>query len=201
MARGGNRCLVRAGDSCIGRFVNATWQQAHLTGAQVRFLRSGESLMEADNLRAEITRLIGAVLERLDTHGVTDTYLHEEWAAISDADAEESAFCRAAAALGLDPFNVNSRRGKEIIEISGALPVSLLEDFLAVATPSRLRATTQKLTGTLDDLAGRSGALASLRALRDKRRSFTSTVRPWEVGYTWAQSVRKELGLNGTVFK
>jgi hypothetical protein len=187
--------------SPMGRFVNARWESVEMTEAQVRFLRSGESLVEADSLRAEIARLIGAVLERLDTEGIADTYLHDEWAAIASADAEESAFCRAAAALGLDPFNVSSRRGKEIIATSEAVPDSLLDDYLAVAPLRQLRATTEKLKDTLGDLTGRTGSLPSLRRLRGKGRTIKSTAMPWEAGYAWARGLRQELGLNGTVFK
>lgn len=185
----------------LGRYVDARWESAEMAEAQVRFLRSGEALVETDSLRAEITRLIGAVLERLDTEGIAGTYLHDEWAAISSADAEESAFCRAAAALGLDPFNVSSRRGKDIIETSEVVPASVLDDYLAVAPLRQLSATTRKLKGTLDDLAGRTGTLPSLRKLREKRRTIKSTAMPWEAGYAWARNLRQELGLNGTVFK
>ena len=187
--------------SPLGRFAAVRWDAIEMSEAQVRFLRSGESLVETDALRAEIARLIGAVLERLDTEGITDTYLHNEWAAIASADAEESAFCRAAAALGLDPFNVSSRRGKEIIETSETVPDSVLDDYLAVAPLRQFRATTQKLKGTLDDLAGRTGTLPSLQKLREKRRTIRPTAMPWDEGYTWARSLRQELGLNGTVFQ
>jgi hypothetical protein len=185
----------------IGRLVQVTWRQTEAAGAQVRFLRFGEDFVEIDRFRAETTRLVEAVLDRLESQGVSESYLHQEWKAISDADAEESAFCKAVAALGLDPFNMSNRKSGEIIETSQSLPESLLDDFLAVSAPRQLRAGAEKLKKSLDSMAGSPGDLTRLRALREKRRTIRSTEKPWETGYTWARSLRAELGLNGARFK
>ena len=89
--------------------IRLEWSPYKPQHARIEFLDSGQHEVEREALEPEFRRLIEAVLQRL--HGQPETRaaaddLGRAWAAINDIDAEELEFCRAAARLGIDPFDV-----------------------------------------------------------------------------------------------
>lgn len=77
------------------------------TPGPVRFLTSGKAFVPAAQVVRAPRAFVEDVLLRLADQGVDDTTLAREWRRVqaSETDPEE-AFCRAAARLGLDPFDV-----------------------------------------------------------------------------------------------
>lgn len=63
-----------------------------------------------------LARFVDQVVDRLAQDGIDGTPLNLEWNAVRAADKEESDFCRSAASLGLDPFDIDQAISAVIIE-------------------------------------------------------------------------------------
>ena len=138
---------------------------------------------------------IEIVTRRLVGCDIRSTFLQDEWAAIQNADDDESKFCTMSAQLGWDPYDLDASQQNQIFtladqlgELSGeAFPVinasAPLEDSEAIleaieaAKPNELDLplSIPKLFGVLEGVDG----------------------RPWEAGYDLAKDIRSHLELNG----
>ncbi len=105
-----------------GPQIRLRWQRADLPDCHVKFRSEGEALVGAERLADVLREWLTAVLGRLDACGVTDTWLHEEWAAIQHADAEERETCIALASLGLDPYDTDEADVARITAVRESLP-------------------------------------------------------------------------------
>ena len=90
------------------------WDAEH---APVQFVSQYDARLDRQALQEEFTSLIEAVIERLDQKRIAHEFLKCEWQAINSLDAEEKEFCKAAAILGLDPFDIAPEEAARIAEI------------------------------------------------------------------------------------
>jgi hypothetical protein len=81
------------------------WQAGSATDqAPIRFLSSGQAVIDTDRAALKLTEFVESVLARLQEVGLNETPLVSEWRAIQETDEDEAAFCIAAARPGLDPY-------------------------------------------------------------------------------------------------
>jgi hypothetical protein len=195
-------CLEPRGES-----LRLSWADGELARAPLEFVSRGAEFLGRDSVRAELTRFVGAVVGRLNDEGVQETVLQEEWAAILNTDPAEEEFCRLTAALGIDPFEVPEDQAQRIIQAAEALPAVLREEFFSAADLDALVEEARALREAIEELDVPHESLEPLRQLRERfsasarapGRSWLSIeVPPWNQGYTAAQALRAELGLDGS---
>jgi hypothetical protein len=171
----------------------------------IRFLMSGESLVDSSSMKQRLGYFVEAVLARLLESEVSGTPLEDEWAAIQAASDEEAAFCIAAARLGLDPYAEAAQYEPAILAASHSLrDGELLGDFLDAVEPDQIEPTLEWVSRAQNDievLAAGRGEMLELRArLRDAQPSQAqwSSLAPWQVGWEQARLVRRVLGVSDT---
>ena len=171
--------------------------------ARIEFVDEGLERVARDELETELRNLIDAVIERL--HGRPDTApaadnLAQVWNAVNGLDADELEFSRAAALLGLDPFDVQDDVADGIVAFWARTEPSLREDALATASEY---AQLPWLAAWFD------GVLPALEAEEhdndwaDVRRALPPPPlgsEPWTRGYTLARTARERIGANGGRF-
>ena len=84
-----------------------------------------------EDLERQARKIIEGVLDRLREQDVDVEHLEREWKAVNDLDPEEQEFCRAAALLGEDPFDMDDVLAEEIVAFWDATEPSLREEVLA----------------------------------------------------------------------
>jgi hypothetical protein len=136
--------------------------------------------------------------------GHPSTRLAEEWAAISDTDAEEADFCRTVARLGLDPYSIEDDLADEVITVASRISPEVAADFFDTADPAALDDAA-----TWAQQATAAAQAASVEAQEDLSVPFEAVIpvkniladldRPWRAGYEMARRVRQELGVVNTV--
>ena len=140
--------------------------------ARIEFVDEGNERVARDELETELRNLIDSVIERLygrpDTAPAADN-LARVWNAVNGLDADELEFSRAAALLGLDPFDVQDDVADGIVAFWARTEPSLRED--ALARRQRLRTTA---------LAGRMvrGCPTRSRGRRARQRLGRAFVEP-----------------------
>jgi hypothetical protein len=169
----------------------------------VKFLTSGESVVDSDSLKQKLGHFVEAVLVRLMESGVSNTALEDEWAAIQAANDDEAGFCIAAARLGLDPYSEAAHYEAAILAASESLGnEDLLGDFLDAVEPAQVESTLEWVSKTqkeIDILAAGKGDLLDLQAkVRDVQpiRPQWNNLAPWKTGWEQARLVRRLLGVD-----
>ena len=98
----------------IGAAVHVRWEDGDLPICGVRFLQRGEHYFPLSLFRGQLEHLVEAVIARLASARIMDTLLQKEWRSIQEADREEQEFCQVAAALGLDPYDLDNGTGSTL---------------------------------------------------------------------------------------
>ena len=166
--------------------------------ARIEFVDEGSESVPRDELETELRNLIDAVIERL--HGRPDTApaagnLARDWNAVNGLDADEIEFSRAAALLGIDPFDVPDQVAAAIVAFWERADPSVRDDALATATEDSLVRVADWLDGAIDALT----ATPHATDWPDIRQALPAmaTAEPWERGYALARATRDRIGGNG----
>lgn len=176
------------------------WRPLRLASHRVEFLGEGSAWFEPVQIREFFTNLIDVVHRRLDDLGATSTLLHEEWSAISTADAEEMEFCAASAALGLHPYALDDPAQQQILRVGNLVPASVSQDFFAAATFPNLADQADRLMEAIGLSRNNEADLLSIKQFQKVyARGDVPAGSPWQQGYRFAQRLRRDLGLDGQV--
>ncbi|MFT4187223.1 MAG: hypothetical protein QM621_01420 [Aeromicrobium sp.] len=174
-------------------YVRALLHPTNRRHETVRFLSTGDFLLEPTAMWREVRNFIEATLQQLDESGVSRTALHDEWAAIASADSDVAAFCRTAAALGHDPYDLDESTEALILELgSHGFDSELLADLAANSDLSELSAVVPWLREALS--AALSTEVPPL-ALDSQPLPYGISEPPWKLGYRRARQAREALGL------
>ncbi len=172
------------------------WHASRLQFAELEFIHTGEARVPANELECSFRTLIDTVLNKLRRENVLFQTLDDAWNAINDLDAEEQELARAAALLGVDPFDVDDSLADTIVEFwQGTLP-SLREDALAGADADSLLKVERWLQRGLSFLGEQQ---IDGRSDWDRFRglvSLSGSAAPWRQGYDLARSLLREIGDN-----
>lgn len=187
-----------------GRTTHLIWRADHApaTGVPVRFAADGETDVTSEQTQRALSSLVQLVLTRLHEEGIRDTPLAKEWAAIVEADADEAAFCKAAARLGVDPYRVSEKTADRILLVAESLEPPVLDDFLDAVNPAMIDSALRWVTRATERVERASGghplALATLSAPVAQADEVAFDTQPWETGYRQARQVRAHIGLPPT---
>lgn len=184
-----------------GGLFSAVWN-ADIGGdpAPVRFLTSGKAFPRADQVVAELERFVQHVLDRLASQDVLDTPLAKEWQRVQDTarSSGEESFCRAAARLGLDPYDLPDAVADRLPLLKAEVGGDLLDDFLDSADPTKLDRALAWLQGARSGLPqARTAPLSDLRAAVQDGPAVDVN-QPWFAGYEAARLVRRHIGVPDT---
>jgi hypothetical protein len=187
-----------------GATVQATWfwDRAPIFES-VRFAVNGRATIRASDALEGLATAVENVLGRLAETGHPNTRLAEEWAAVSDTDAEEADFCRTVARLGLDPYSIDDDLADQVITVASRISAEVAADFFDTADPAAL---DDAATWAQQAMAAAQAASADARedlsvlleAVTPVKDILADLERPWRAGYEMARRVRQELGVGNT---
>ena len=174
----------------------------------VHFTCRAAERLTREEAEIALTTFIEQVRERLGKSKVRDSDLQLRWKRVlaSRQDADEAAFCEAAGALGLDPYNVNEEQAEFIVNAGAQFcgePLAELLSGLSMSGHSDWSSTSgHDVLAWLRAAEARPAAHSSLPAVNDwcRRgmadvRSATAYEMPWCVGYRCAKEVRRQLDI------
>lgn len=164
---------------------------------RIRYLSQGYKFVDSRRLVQVLANLVESVIARLADQGVSNLPLHEEWDAITCADADEVKFCLASARLGLDPYSEADFVEGALHRAGSVLEGALLEDFLNAADPRQLEAGLDWVLSARSAVVDSVGGQEFLFSIGETVRRDVPELRPpWQLGWRQARRVRKELGLD-----
>lgn len=175
--------------------IHLRWRRYKPEYSRIEFLDEGETTVEREELESQFRDLIDAVLERLRGNDLTLETLDQEWSALNALAPDEREFSRAAALLGVDPFDVSDSLADAIVKFWGYVEPSIRDDALAAASEDSLSRVGDWLSQALADLEDTDGGKGWANVRQALPRP--SAAEPWSRGYDLARSVRLGLGLGG----
>lgn len=177
-------------------------EQRVYTNPDVRFWSGASEVMARTDAEAQLSDFIECVLDRLAARGVDNTSAALRWARVqaSRGDAEEAAFCEAAGALRLDPYQIDEGAAQSIEQASELFEGEPLTEFLAGA-----RVTNRfRLIRWIEEVEDRPPAQSRLAELPNAARAVAARVpeevgeEGWARGYRRARCLRSVLGFDET---
>ncbi|MGN9812558.1 ImmA/IrrE family metallo-endopeptidase [Micromonospora sp. BQ11] len=165
----------------------------------IRFLTSGEVVIESSLLQQRLTDFVEVVVSRLAETEIQDTQLQVEWAAIQSTEPQEAAFCLTSARLGLDPYSEAEKYEADILRAADQLDDQLLDDFMDVVQPDKISVALEWVAAAQEDIRRLTAPAADqVEALRSELSPSPdwSHLRPWERGWAQARRVRGTLGID-----
>ena len=172
------------------------WTRSSCPGSRIYFLNEGRTWIDRNGFSEVCTDFIDQVIRRLEARDISETFLQEEWAAIQMADDDESEFCRAAAALGWDPYALDNSQRDLILEMADQSTGAVLEEAFAALDPQNLR---QGWSAIVKAIAKSNSLDLDIESLRHRIRQHACPpdLQPWDSGYSLARQLRQALDLNG----
>ena len=172
---------------------------------EVRFTCGNTERLSRAEAESALTDFVEQVRSRLEASRVRDTGLQRRWQRVqaSRQDAQESAFCEATGALGLDPYNIRDKdaefianagalfHGEPLAELlsglrsSGNRPGPSGDDVLAWLRSAEARPEGSSCLPGIDDLRGRMAEI----------RQAAANKMPWWGGYRCARAARRQLNI------
>jgi hypothetical protein len=170
-----------------------------MAGRRIRYISQGYQFVDSDQVMQSLAGTVEAVIIRLADQGISNLPLHEEWEAITSADADEVEFCVAAARLGLDPYSEADGVEEALERASRSLEGAMLEDFLNSVNPNKLDSGLDWVVSTQDAVARAADDHGEILSVADAVRSEdVGRMPPWQLGWRQARRVRRELGSGAT---
>lgn len=167
--------------------------------AFVWFPRNESEILQRGHAEKELTDFIEKILKRLDDEGISESGLQLRWERVraSLENPDEVAFCEAAGALRLDPYDLSESDAKLILQANDFFQGEPLVEFLsALHGPGATDALDwieaverrPRYRSQLPVAKHLRDALSSFRVIREGERA-------WARGYRCARAARQELNL------
>lgn len=165
----------------------------------IRFWAGSPEIMSRADAESILSRLIEQTLERLNIKDVRHTSAALRWARIKESrlDPEQTAFCEAAGAMGLDPYDISDAHADTIEASSKLFSGEALIEFLAAAPAS----DAGRLLNWIDQEEKKPRHLSRLAELQEVARSVEKSTptrtgeQSWALGYRRARGLRRHLDL------
>ncbi len=174
------------------------WSRGTPSWTKVEFLNQGYASLNSAEFRQACGDLIDSVIRRLESNGIENSLLHEEWAAIqsTEQDEEELKFCETAAGLGWDPYDLNDSQRDDLLSLAEALG-ELTDEAVQVVNPSAIHDQTSAIVSAIEDSEQKRLPIGHLKSKRGQFDLPYPGASPWQVGYDWARKFRQHLRLDG----
>jgi len=181
-----------------GAAFEASSHQHVYQNPDIRFWGSPTEVMTRQEAENALAKFVEDVVERLREKAVHGSSAELRWARVytSRADPNETAFCEAAGALGLDPYNIGEKEAAFIAQSAGIFSDEPLIEFLAGVAHSRAREDILTWITRVETLPGYQSRLPDLAPLAEQvSRSARSRPgdRGWALGYRRARATRAAL--------
>jgi hypothetical protein len=167
----------------------------HFSG--INFISNGQGRTNLGSLKSQLSEFVGYVILRLEHKGIKQAILQQEWSAIISADNETESFCRAAAAIGKDPYNLSEKEENDILEVGNLLDAALHNDFFGAIGPALDFSVAKKISDSLESLKNEKINWSGLSEIKSEL--YTGKLGhglPWDQGYMIARKLRQILQLN-----
>src|SRR5690606_639549 len=135
-----------------GRFLDVRTLALPRQHSSIEYVASVQTQISIAAAQSDLSDLVGAVIERLRSAGVTGSAVERDWEAIGGLGSDELLFCESAGRFGLDPFDRPDVDAELIARLSAAVPPELVDDLFSLGEPGLV----ESLLDPIQDAARRA---------------------------------------------
>lgn len=181
-----------------GSAFEITAEQKSYVNPNVRFWAGPTETMDRSTAENALSSLIGIIIDRLNEKGIRGSAAQLRWARVetSRQSEDESAFCEAAGALGIDPYSIPEETADLIEQSASLFAGEALVEFLGGlrSRPQRAREAIDWVNRVerrpryhcrLPELRGAAQRVCLKAPAKDEQ--------AWSLGYRRARAFRAEL--------
>ncbi|MCY4579125.1 MAG: hypothetical protein OXD31_08750 [Chloroflexi bacterium] len=188
---------------CDGSTFEILGEQMDCENPGLRFWKPDNEVIPRCDAERALSDFVEKTIQRLVMAGIDDAEVQFQWSRISESrqDPEQTAFCEAAGALGVNPFTIDEWDEELILEAGEIFNGTSLVDFLAgVATlEDKQRRSTLRSVRNVDRQMGEESRLPHLREAACEVDDGFKQQRPnegaWGPGYRVARALRQTLDM------
>ena len=185
---------------CDGSTFEALGNQLSYGNPRLRFWQVEKEDIPRAEAEAALAEFIGSVVERLHGSGLRDSETVLRWSRVSESlnDADETAFCEAAGALGTDPYAITGGTAHLIEEAGEKFAGEALIEFLAGLGKTEQPASILDWVSQVENRPQCASRLPDLPAVAEEIGSVAQPKpgeRGWAAGYRAAKALRTALDL------
>jgi len=175
------------------------WKSGEACSSPIAFIDAGEKLLKTPELEHHFDTLVETVISRLETLGIHNTPLQEEWNALAELSPPEVEYCISVGRMGLDPFS-SIENTEPLLSLSESeLPDTVKQDLLDAASLHDLHSEIQLWHSfTNKNTAYRFSPPSWLTSM--PLENLDPGMPPHLRGYQIAHRCRSELGVNGNAY-
>lgn len=181
-----------------GDSIRVEWVPYKYAHAPMHFVAQGTERLSKDHVKEVLWDVVDKVDQRLTKSNILDTWMQKEWSGVQETlqDNEETTFCRAAAWLGLDPYEMADARADEFVSLYNKIPQCLREDTLKASAEPDASEIGNWISKALSQRPSNGETPPTLQRLRTTIRGKGQS-QPWKLGYRLASKVRQVYNMNG----
>jgi hypothetical protein len=113
----------------VGDKIEVDADETYLRSARLSFTTKSRVLLPRQVFEEGAARFIDSVVQRLEQSEVRDTDAQVAWELVRATTEEEAAYCRLVGALGLNPYDDNTKVDIVLEEAAATLPADVLLDL------------------------------------------------------------------------
>lgn len=179
-----------------GRFLEVRSRHAAREHSSIEFVREANAQVPLEQAKAELAKVIDAVVEQLQRNGMDGSELELDWNAFSRLSPGELAFSEAAGQFGLDPFDTTDEDAEAIVRLTRDTEPSLRDDLFSLGPPRSAEPLLESIRMACESV-DREGGGQAWEAMARANPPRSSEDLPWRNGYAIARWVRDRLELDG----
>ena len=189
--------------SCDGSTFEVSAEQLYCDNPGLRFWPAGSEVISRPEAESILGEFVQSVAGRIEAYGIQGSEVALQWSRVSASrqDPDESAFCEAAGALGVNPYSIHEDDSQLIEKAGDLFEGDVVNDFLAGVTnlDRKRRGEILSVAFTFENETGDDSHLPGLREAAsqispESKRRFPGE-RAWAPGYRCAGAFRDTIGV------
>lgn len=181
----------------VGDKIEVDANETYLRSARLSFTTKSRILLPRQVFEEGAARFIESVMRRLEQAGVRDTDAQFAWQLVRATSDEEAAYCRLVGALGLNPYEANSKIDATLESVATILPADVLLDLCQASDEQSfplMARLSAELFASLDD--AQSFDAAPLDTIDLPADTGDAAAAKW--GVAASQRLRQKLGVTSS---
>lgn len=174
--------------SATGSNILIDWTRRDAENQNIRFISYGKTYVEVAEFKLIVSEFIRGVISRLDSKGIKDSALQNEWAAISEIEDDEIEYCELSACIGEDPFNSKDQTEQLILGFSKIADPELMKEVFRSITLDKAQNDIKAISSLL--VEAKNWIKPAPSQLRHIGNRIKSDEMPWLQGYQLAIQAR-----------
>lgn len=177
--------------------IKVDYKQYAPVGTRIEFVQDGKQWIKKIDLKKIISKLVEAVIAKLEQTGITQTRVEWLWEHIQSLEKDEESYFISCATLGVDPESLHPDVEKSLEELVGILGFNSALDLLDVSNIDRIIHDYAIIKELIDKYNKyKEASIFGIEGNEELKSIVNGNNVPYKAGYNIARQLRSHIGLD-----